>query len=260
MFVMEAADVLACFFSATAASEMAPEAGVHDMMLEEVEEEDWADYGEGEEGSWELDMDDWVAGRRGGGGSCATPATRKDRGRLAYLPWSGNGRALSPKEVKEWKQTARFAGQAVAAAGVGATAARGGRAPRAGGKQQAWKDEEGNAVQAPAGLDTSVLSMQQLMELMTRDLTPEDYEALLKLDETVSKRTLEESAIQAMACRMATEQDLGLCVVCQEEVEVAHMVRQLDGCGHTFHVLCIDEWLSRVSTKCPVDGLEVPCH
>lgn len=40
------------------------------------------------------------------------------------------------------------------------------------------------------------------------------------------------------------------CAVCQDDYESEQLVRRLP-CLHTFHVLCIDQWLQR-NSKCPV--------
>lgn len=41
------------------------------------------------------------------------------------------------------------------------------------------------------------------------------------------------------------------CAVCVDEIEDGESVKQLP-CGHVYHVKCIDEWLSRYSSLCPL--------
>lgn len=41
------------------------------------------------------------------------------------------------------------------------------------------------------------------------------------------------------------------CTICHNTMETNMVVRKLEGCGHFFHIACIDEWFERHST-CPV--------
>lgn len=52
------------------------------------------------------------------------------------------------------------------------------------------------------------LTQRQLNDLMNRELTPEDYELLLSLDEGVAKKTVEKSALDSFASRSATPHDV----------------------------------------------------
>ena len=40
------------------------------------------------------------------------------------------------------------------------------------------------------------------------------------------------------------------CAVCQDSIVSNNIVRKLNGCGHVFHVGCIDTWFQR-SSQCP---------
>lgn len=40
------------------------------------------------------------------------------------------------------------------------------------------------------------------------------------------------------------------CPICLEEYEDDHQIRRLKKCGHVFHLLCIDSWLTR-ERSCP---------
>ena len=98
-----------------------------------------------------------------------------------------------------------------------------------------------------------------LINIQDRDLTPEDYELLLRLDERVSPKTLDGDRIQTLATDVVADMDKlseMLCTICQELFEVGQTRKHLP-CGHVFHAACIDGWLSLSSTKCPLDGVEV---
>mmetsp|Transcript_49318 Transcript_49318/g.110590 ORF Transcript_49318/g.110590 Transcript_49318/m.110590 type:complete len:306 (+) Transcript_49318:127-1044(+) len=96
----------------------------------------------------------------------------------------------------------------------------------------------------------------EVRRLQTRDLTPEDYELLLRLDETVSKPTLQlqdcEQFLLAVAPDGGWEGES--CAIClgTMSLEEAQDVRALPACGHTFHTACVKSWLSLHKANCPL--------
>jgi len=100
------------------------------------------------------------------------------------------------------------------------------------------------------------LTYQQLLDLQTRDLTPEDYERLLMLDETVAKRTLSAAQIAALPrsrfVAVAGAAAAELCTVCQSAYAADEELLTLPRCQHRFHADCVSQWLSTASTKCPL--------
>jgi len=97
----------------------------------------------------------------------------------------------------------------------------------------------------------SGLSYAQLMDLCNRDLTPEDYEMLLRLDESVAKKTVE---VDKMANLLETVIEVSTsenCSVCMCPYEPGESVKHLP-CGHFFHVDCIVPWLKNHSQTCPL--------
>lgn len=42
------------------------------------------------------------------------------------------------------------------------------------------------------------------------------------------------------------------CVICLDQLEARHEVRELGNCGHGFHVECIDRWVDGGQVRCPL--------
>ena len=108
-----------------------------------------------------------------------------------------------------------------------------------------------------------------LLELQTRDITPEDYDLLLELDSKVKAKTVEANKVAAIPDRKisvssdsgSSDRDDGkprpTCVICLEEM-VNCMSKTLP-CGHAFHSKCISRWLTENSRFCPVDQQPFDC-
>jgi len=102
----------------------------------------------------------------------------------------------------------------------------------------------------------AVLNANQLLELQTRDLTPEDYELLLRLDESVKKKTLTKTQCASFPSQNLDEEGVKSfvekpCSICFCDYECGEKVRSLP-CDHTFHNDCIDQWLTTSSISCPM--------
>jgi len=95
-----------------------------------------------------------------------------------------------------------------------------------------------------------------VFDLLFREITPEDYETLLRLDEGVQKRTASADSVQKLPDAMAKEFMGESCTVCLTafvaEDEVARMP-----CRHHFHRQCISRWLSECGRACPLCGKEL---
>lgn len=105
------------------------------------------------------------------------------------------------------------------------------------------------------------LTEAQLRDLMTRELTPEDYELLMALDTSVEKKHLCEADLETLRVRVhrsddVQDSDATDCHVCLCEFEEEDEKMTLP-CGHEFHKQCIVQWLTAQSTACPIDRLEV---
>eukprot|EP01103_Thecamoeba_quadrilineata_P009458 TRINITY_DN19220_c0_g1_i1.p1 TRINITY_DN19220_c0_g1~~TRINITY_DN19220_c0_g1_i1.p1 ORF type:complete len:167 (+),score=32.56 TRINITY_DN19220_c0_g1_i1:546-1046(+) len=110
----------------------------------------------------------------------------------------------------------------------------------------------------------TLITHTQLLDLMSRDLTPEDYELLLLLDDTVKKKTLASKTnnisnrarlVSVQEAEKLAEEE-ALCTICLCNYEPSQYLVPLP-CGHNFHKDCIVTWLSSSSVNCPVDGLPV---
>lgn len=135
------------------------------------------------------------------------------------------------------------------------------------------------------GVDSGTYA--QLWSLQLRDIEPEDYDVLQRLQASVPPRTLREEHLSAfptayvgsrgqligkggqprahgpgLAARLPAGSSAdgfcaGLqCTVCLEDFRLGEQVRVLP-CRHFFHQACIDSWLTGSSVTCPVDGMAV---
>ncbi len=111
------------------------------------------------------------------------------------------------------------------------------------------------AYNADGDLDAQLINI--LITMQNRDLTPEDYELLLQLDNRVNPKTVQENILKSFKKDTVTEADTDqICSVCIENY-VQGQVRKYLPCGHYFHADCIDTWLKKSSMNCPLDGLPV---
>jgi hypothetical protein len=62
-------------------------------------------------------------------------------------------------------------------------------------------------------------------------------------------RPLESLTFMTSSVSITTSDDS--CAICLEKMEDEDNVRGLD-CAHVFHVACVDKWLSRQRSSCPV--------
>jgi hypothetical protein len=105
----------------------------------------------------------------------------------------------------------------------------------------------------PCGLASS-----EAFDLMFREITPEDYETLLRLDETIARPTATAASIAKLPS-IKGEEALGEdCPVCLNAFEPGEVLLMLPKCRHRFHSDCITKWLSEWKKKCPLCGEEVP--
>ena len=90
--------------------------------------------------------------------------------------------------------------------------------------------------------------------LSTRELDENDYELLLRLDENVKKKTLNQEKIQKLKtihCKEEKEISIQNCTVCLETIKKNEIISILP-CKHEFHQNCIETWLKEYSKHCPL--------
>jgi len=104
----------------------------------------------------------------------------------------------------------------------------------------------------------SSTQINDLASLLTRDLTPEDYELLLLLDSTVRPKTLSAKEVAAFPTKVidSDEETQDRCTICMVNYEKGDKAKKLP-CGHMFHEDCVTTWFTNSSVKCPLDGLAV---
>lgn len=100
------------------------------------------------------------------------------------------------------------------------------------------------------------LPLQLRLALRDDDFTADDYEELLKLDDTVVNTGMGPAALkklQVVKCSTAMAGEK--CCVCLDAYERGQHLRRLP-CGHTFHKKCIDKWL-KMKPRCPICMINV---
>mmetsp|Transcript_30060 Transcript_30060/g.82547 ORF Transcript_30060/g.82547 Transcript_30060/m.82547 type:complete len:235 (+) Transcript_30060:87-791(+) len=103
----------------------------------------------------------------------------------------------------------------------------------------------------PCGLFPS-----QVSELLDRDITPDDYEMLLQLDESISCSVVSKTDVDRLTAVCAKDYVGEKCTVCLLTFKSSDSVISLS-CSHAFHRDCISKWLLERSRMCPLCGSEV---
>jgi len=97
------------------------------------------------------------------------------------------------------------------------------------------------------------LRQDQVLDLMFRDIKPEDYDLLNKLDETVPKtntatKSVVEQLPRVLPGSLKKAEECGVCLMpFAPDVPVAKLP-----CEHAFHVACIEKWLTQCKNSCPI--------
>ena len=93
--------------------------------------------------------------------------------------------------------------------------------------------------------------------LLSRDITPEDYDLLSALDAVVPKKGLTADELEAIPRRVcaaaaaAATEGVPTCSVCMEGLREGERLRAPLCCGAEFHATCLGRWLQS-NCRCPV--------
>ncbi|CAF2822727.1 unnamed protein product [Rotaria sp. Silwood2] len=94
-----------------------------------------------------------------------------------------------------------------------------------------------------------------LLDMQNRDLSPNDYEILLRLDECIQRRTIGKNLLDTFSTINVNETHLNeLCTICMEIYTLGQQMKSLP-CTHRFHLHCIETYLEKFSIQCPLDNL-----
>lgn len=100
------------------------------------------------------------------------------------------------------------------------------------------------------------LSVAQVRALSQREITPEDYDMLLRLDEALAKPTASRDFVARLP-KVKVKTVLGKpCMVCLENFQKGDKVLELP-CKHKYHGKCISRWLLKYRPTCPVCAKDV---
>lgn len=109
--------------------------------------------------------------------------------------------------------------------------------------------------------DLDIELVNLLMELQNRDIRPEDYDVLLRLDDTIAPKTVDFSTVNSFETFKITRNNINSvnrekCSICMDGYEIDQNCKKLP-CKHVFHDGCISEWLTKRGKNCPLDGIEL---
>jgi hypothetical protein len=107
------------------------------------------------------------------------------------------------------------------------------------------------------GVAACGLTEFEVLDLLTREISTDDYDVLLKLDETIPKKTVASEVLDTFVTKAGSECLEQSCGVCLVQFEGDDVVRCLP-CAHPFHDECIREWLGSWKNTCPLCSYELP--
>jgi len=90
-------------------------------------------------------------------------------------------------------------------------------------------------------------------ELLYRDITPEDYDILLTLDDSLESKLTDKSIVENLTQQTKINSLTEKCVICMTDIKHNDSLAVLPLCGHRFHTQCILKWLLNCSQQCPID-------
>ncbi|KAI8816872.1 uncharacterized protein EV422DRAFT_544353 [Fimicolochytrium jonesii] len=116
----------------------------------------------------------------------------------------------------------------------------------------------------PSSEPAAVIPEGMMRDMQGRDLTDEDYEVLLRLDDGDGRRARDGvreevlvplQVVARFPTNVVKTRTEASCKICSEQYHVNDVLRKLPSCGHAFHRNCIDRWLLQRRPVCPIDGV-----
>ena len=102
------------------------------------------------------------------------------------------------------------------------------------------------------------MGVYELLDLTQRDFSSNDYEQLSLLDRGLKKKTLSCEVLETLPSERVSFENLGKvsrgdqCVMCLCNYEEGEDILWIEKCSHVFHKQCLETWLAKESTSCPI--------
>lgn len=126
-------------------------------------------------------------------------------------------------------------------------------------RQTAAEEAEERPSVVGGSLSSAEHQYRSLMRaLQERDITPEDYDLLLRLDEAIPKKNVLSDEALALVLDVVESQDVdvdGECSICVGDLDQGEPAGRLC-CGHVYHLCCIRQWLTTGRDTCPMCGTQ----
>mmetsp|Transcript_40832 Transcript_40832/g.94730 ORF Transcript_40832/g.94730 Transcript_40832/m.94730 type:complete len:227 (-) Transcript_40832:86-766(-) len=119
-----------------------------------------------------------------------------------------------------------------------------------------WEEYEDSDIESEDVILPCGLGANEAVSMMHRELTPEDYEKLCKLDEAIPNRnTLEAGQVNSLPRLRVHGKFGGECGVCLSALGSGEVVKL--PCSHLFHKPCITKWLTQFKNTCPICSVPI---
>jgi len=114
------------------------------------------------------------------------------------------------------------------------------------GDHGSWRPQDGQRRRLPCGLTPS-----EVNSLLFREITPEDYDLLLRLDESTAKPVAAAGSAKDLPAAAPADFLGSSCAVCLCSFEERDEVAELP-CRHYFHRDCVTRWFAERRSTCPL--------
>lgn len=94
-------------------------------------------------------------------------------------------------------------------------------------------------------------------DLLFRDISPDDYDLLLRLDDGLKRKTASKECVDNLPVADSKDVVGQECMVCLDAFALEDTVLCLPLCGHNFHKECVTKWLLERHRVCPLCSVEV---